>query len=88
MLQSYASSEGGKETRRTKNMKAGKIEGKEESGGWNTKGASNYEPCPRVHRELKWPVQFLVQNNGCVPNRKTSNYEALLKFKNQEKNTQ
>lgn len=41
---------------------------------------SNYEPYPRVHRELKWPVQFLVQNNVAFQ-LKDVHYKALLKVK-------
>lgn len=41
---------------------------------------SNYEPYPGVHRELKWPVQFLVQNNVAFQ-LKDVHYKALLKVK-------
>lgn len=42
---------------------------------------SNYEPYPEVHRELKWLVQFLVQNNVAFQ-LKGIHYKALLKDKN------
>lgn len=42
---------------------------------------SSYEPYPGVHRELKWPVQFLVQNNVAFQ-LKDVHYKALLKDKN------
>lgn len=44
---------------------------------------SNYEPYPGVHRELKWPVQFLVQNNVAFQ-LKDVHYKALLKVKRQK----
>lgn len=61
------------------------------NGMWSEhrQGMSNYEPCLEIgrytSRELKWPVQFLVQNNVAFQNRKTSTTRRYLKILNQEK---
>lgn len=54
----------------------GRLRGVQKKGGIE----SNYEPYPGVHRELKWPVQFLVQNNVAFQ-LKDAHYKALLKVK-------
>lgn len=55
--------------------------GREDLEGFKKRGIeSNYEPYPGVHRELKWPVQFLVQNNVAFQ-LKDVHYKTLLKVK-------
>lgn len=55
---------------------------REDLEGFKKRGIeSNYEPYPGVHRELKWPVQFLVQNNVAFQLKDVHTTRRYLKLK-------